>query len=195
MDKKETMENVQNTLGNIFTRSHLKKAAAGLLVCGILAGGGAWYHHQQKQVEHAQMLQARTTMIEAQAAQNNVALLDTDNIRTLTAQAIGVDETAITFQEISLLDKTQQPHKDDKEKEKEKKDHADKKHRAKNDTEKDASQASAQDYANLAANQTVSTTPAFQPIYKVSCKANNVKYNLRLDAVTGKVLHSSIEQK
>ena len=116
MDKKETMQQVQNTMGNIFTKSRLKKAGIGILLCGILAGGGAWYHHQQKQAEHAQLLQARTTMIEAQAAQNNVALLTADSIRSLSAQAIGVDETGITFQEISLLDGQQEKSKDKKDK-------------------------------------------------------------------------------
>lgn len=72
MDKKETMQTVQTTLGNIFSKSHMKKTGVGLLICGILAGGGAWYHHQQEQTEHARQLQARTTMIEAQAEQNNV---------------------------------------------------------------------------------------------------------------------------
>lgn len=192
MDKKETMQTVQTTLGNIFSKSHMKKAGVGLLICGILAGGGAWYHHQQKQTEHAQQLQARTTMIEAQAAQNNVALLDTENVRALSAQAIGIDETAITFQEISLLDNQQEEHKDKKEK----KDHEDKKHSSENAAKKEShAQPASQDYEALAAAQTETPAPAFQPVYKVSCKANNVNYSLRIDAVTGNVLQSKIGKK
>ena len=183
MDKKETMQQVQNTMGNIFTKSRLKKAGIGILLCGILAGGGAWYHHQQKQAEHAQLLQARTTMIEAQAAQNNVALLTADSIRSLSAQAIGVDETGITFQEISLLDGQQEKSKDKKDK----KEHEDKKHAVEKTSK---GEASAQDYEALPAAQTTAPVPAFQPIYKVSCKANNVKYSLRIDAVNRNILQS-----
>ena len=110
MDKKYLRQNLQNSLTNIFHKSYLKKACAGILICGLLAAGGTWYHHTQKQIEHAQLLQARTTMIEAQANQNNVALLDLSNIRSLTAQAIGIDENAITFREISLSEKKPYPN-------------------------------------------------------------------------------------
>ena len=51
-------------------------------------------------------------------------------------------------------------------------------------------EASAQDYEALPAAQTTAPVPAFQPIYKVSCKANNVKYSLRIDAVNGNILQS-----
>ena len=189
MDKKEMMKNAQTTLGSIFTKSRLKKVGIGILICGLLAGGGTWYQHQQKQAEHAQQLQARTMMLEAQAAQNNVALLPADSIRSLTAEAIGIDETAITFREISLKDNTIS-----NEKEKEKKDHADKKHSDKKDTKKALQKhPSSQDYESLAAEQASAAASAFQPVYKVSCRANNVKYSLRIDAVTGDVLYRSVQ--
>ncbi len=190
MNKTELMKNAQTTLGQIFTKKRLKKAGAGILICGILAAGAGWYHHQQKQAEHASILAARTTMIEAQASQNNVALLDTDSIRSLAAQAIGLDENTITFREVALSDASQQADS-----EKEKKGHGDKKHADKKSDKEQTVPTDSKDYENLAAKQTEAPAPIFRPIYKVSCKANNVKYNLHIDAVTGTVLHSNIEKK
>ena len=205
MDKKETMHMVQEKARGIFTPARLKKAGGCLLICAILAGGGAWYHHQQKQTEHAQVLQAKTTMIEAQAARNNIAILDTNTIRSLTAEAIGIDENNITYREISLSDKAL--HDNDKLKDHDKDKHKDKdkdKDKNKKSGEHEYSHPSSSDYNALAVQQTDTAdnaaapsarqqAPAFQPIYKVACKANNVKYDLRIDAVTGQILRSSVD--
>ena len=101
MDKKETMQQVQNTMGNIFTKSRLKKAGIGILLCGILAGGGAWYHHQQKQAYKEKKIQAMSQMIEAQAQAQNLTLIPEEKARALAAQAIGKDESSLSFSRIS----------------------------------------------------------------------------------------------
>ena len=201
MDKKETMHMVQEKARGIFTPARLKKAGGCLLICAILAGGGAWYHHQQKQAEDAQVLQAKTTMIEAQAARNNIAILDTNTIRSLAAEAIGIDENSITYREISLSDKALHDNDKDQHNDKDKDKHKDKDKKSK---EHKYHQPSAADYntlpdqqtdaANLSGTAAVQqTAPVFRPVYKVSCKANNVKYDVKIDAVTGQVLHSSID--
>ena len=46
------------------------------------------------------------------AAQNNLTLLDRNAIQALAAQAIGQEESAITYREIALMDASQQKHED-----------------------------------------------------------------------------------
>ncbi len=174
MEKKEIFHTMQEKAQGLFTRSRLKKAGALLLVCAALGGGGAWYHHQQEQLRHQQVLQARTAMIESIAAQNNLTLLDRNAIQALAAQAIGQEESAITYREIALMDASQQKHED--------------KSRHEDKHEKKSHRPEAQDYQQL--TDSAAQQPAFQPIYKVSCKSGNVKYSLRIDAVTGKILQS-----
>lgn len=102
-----------------------------------------------------------------------MSILDTENVRALSAQAIGIDETPSPSGNI-LLDNQQEEHKDKKEK----KDHEDKKHSSENAAkQKPHAQPASQDYEALAAAQTETPAPAFQPVYKVSCKANNVNYS------------------
>lgn len=189
MDKNDSQQNIKNKWKRIFTKKHFIQASAGLLFCGVLAAGGGWYHHQQEQAEHAQFLAAHTNMMEAQANKNNVALLDSATIRSLTAEAIGLDENTITFREITLLDIGQQGIAHEEERE-----HRDKKNAKKHSTKKQELPPTANDYTAVTAEQPAAPAPAFQPIYKVSCKANHVKYKLHLDAVNGTVLRCSMEE-
>ena len=195
-----SMETMKKHARSILTTARLKKAGAVLIICAVAAGGGSWYHHQQKQTEHAQIAQARTNMIEAQAAQHNMSLLDTDQIRSIAAESIGIDEGSITYREIALMD-TEAQHDDHKEK---KEHHKEKKHETEAAVENTDTNTAAQpkihkhpstdDYNALAESQAVPepSAPAFHPVYKVSCKASNVKYSLRIDAVTGQLLSSKI---
>ena len=43
------------------------------------------------------------------------------------------------------------------------------------------------------AAQAPAPQPMFHPVYKVKCYAENVKYKLRIDAVTGTVLSSKVD--
>ena len=194
---------------NIFTAARLKKAGACLGVCAVIAGGAAWYHHQQKQVEHAQIRDAQNQLIETQAAQHDLALLSTDTVRTLAADAIGIDETTITYRDISLMDKSQHIDSDKKDKKKDSKHKSEYKQKEHKEHQEEAASndgttsaephklhgtATADDYAAIAVPQTaaVPVESKFRPIYRVSCKANNVKYDLRIDAVTGQVLKCTV---
>lgn len=219
---KEVGVAAQETAKRIFTAAHLRKAGAALAVCAVLAGGGAWYHHQQEQVQHASVREARTTMITAQAAQRSLELLTPEQIRSLAAEAVGVDETSLTYKEISLIDavgsakeKAEKADKHDKhekhEKHNEEAEHEDyeppyaaPQPEAPAAQPTDAAAASAPampaihkhpgsaDYAALAQSQAQAAEPVFQPIYKVSCRADQVKYKLYFDAVTGQLLGSHI---
>ena len=219
---KEVGVAAQETARRIFTAAHLRKAGAALAVCAVLAGGGAWYHHQQEQVQHASVCEARTAMITAQAAQRSLELLTPEQIRSLAAEAVGVDETSLTYKEISLIDavgsakeKAEKADKHDKhekhEKHNEEAEHEDyeppyaaPQPEAPAAQPTDAAAASAPampaihkhpgsaDYAALAQSQAQAAEPVFQPIYKVSCRADQVKYKLYFDAVTGQLLGSHI---
>ncbi len=78
----------------IFTAKRLKIGAAILVVCAIAAAGGVWYYHQQKAERHAQLLQAQTRMVEYQAGQRQISLLDVSQIKAIAAQAVGRREAA-----------------------------------------------------------------------------------------------------
>ena len=157
-----------------------KKLAIGVLICAVVTGGiasgAAWYHHQQEQAAHEQRIQARTTMIQAQADQRSLALLDTNAIRSLTAQAIGQDETSITFREITLINAADPSEKNGKKDKKEKKEHRER------ITPVDLPEATAAE-----------PHTQFQPVYTVSCRVAPVKYKLQIDAITGTVLKSTVK--
>ncbi len=103
---KEELKNLSGKMqtlgGKIFTKSHFKKLGVFLVICAVAAGGGAYFVHQQKITKRLQVNEARTAMITAQATKSNISLLPENQIRTLAAQAIGQDESNITFREIYL---------------------------------------------------------------------------------------------
>ena len=179
-------------------KPYAKKASAILLIAAVVSGAGAWYIHGQKQERHAQKEQAWTTMITAQARQRSVTLLDESAVRSIAAEAIGQQETAITFRQISLRDMAQNEDHKQKMKHREhgKVREADS-YRPQmgdypepnalpvptpNDYQK-ITEAAKEAPAALASGET-----AFLPVYKVNCRVDQVKYKLRIDAVTGKVL-------
>ncbi len=179
-------------------KPYAKKASAILLIAAVVSGAGAWYIHGQKQERHAQKEQAWTTMITAQARQRSVTLLDESAVRSIAAEAIGQQETAITFRQISLRDMAQNEDHKQKMKHREhgKVREADN-YRPQmgdypepnalpvptpNDYQK-ITEAAKEAPAALASGET-----AFLPVYKVNCRVDQVKYKLRIDAVTGKVL-------
>jgi len=207
--EQEKKNMIQHKLQSVFSAQHLRKAGIGLLVCVVLAGGGLAYRHQQKQVEHAQVAQARTEMVAAQAKQHNLTILPEDAIRSLTADAIGVDGADITYKTVALIDQASFD-KDKKHGDSKKYDESKKHKISKNqDTsqsssvvnvaaETGASKNAPKRDGNNAATAAAETATApdgeagFQPVYAVSCQANNVKYKLLLDAVNGQVLTSKV---
>ena len=107
------------------TPKRLKKGAGCLLALAIVAGGGKVVLHQQKAQAHAQEAQARTEMLQNLAAQKNIQLVSTDQVKENIATTLGTDPSSITFQSVTLDDRKpgdKFPGKDDKE-HKEKKNH------------------------------------------------------------------------
>ena len=230
------MENkIMETAKGIFSAKNLKRAGIVAVIGAVLAGGGAYWHHGQEAAAKVRVAEARTQMLRQQADKAGLALLSEDTVRTLVADAIGVDETAITYRKVELTDNRakRMKHDDDKHKG----DHRDGDHRDQKDKHErkarrgdqpmDARQmpqpapegapsptapqqplaAPAPDAAMPASDaampapaapSTASAAPApspalFQPVYRVKCYANNVKYELILDAQSGAVLYREID--
>ena len=230
------MENkIMETAKGIFSAKNLKRAGIVAVIGAVLAGGGAYWHHGQEAAAKVRVAEARTQMLRQQADKAGLALLSEDTVRTLVADAIGVDETAITYRKVELTDNRakRMKHDDDKHKG----DHRDGDHRDQKDKHErkarrgdqpmDAKQtpqpapegapaaaapqqplaAPAPDAAMPASDAampapaapgTASAAPAanrtlFQPVYRVKCYANNVKYELILDAQSGDVLYREID--
>ena len=238
------MENkIMETAKGIFSAKNLKRAGIVAVIGAVLAGGGAYWHYGQEAAAKARVAEARTQMVRTQAEKEGFALLSENEVRTLVADAIGVDETAITYRRIDLtenrakgmkhgVDKHRGDHDDrDDDRDHDDRDHRDQKNKhdrkdRRGDRPVDARQtpqpapegapaaaapqqpvaAPAPDAAMPApdaaapapAPGTASADPAanrtlFQPVYRVKCYANNVKYELILDAQSGAVLYREID--
>lgn len=226
------MENkIMETAKGIFSAKNLKRAGIVAVIGAVLAGGGAYWHYGQEAAAKARVSEARTQMVRTQAEKEGRALLSENEVRTLVADAIGMDETAITYRRIELTenrakgmkhgdDKHKGDHRDgdhrDQKDKHERKDHRGDQPKAVHDRQMptldapapqqtspalapDAQQpaAPALDAASPAPG-TASAAPApnralFQPVYRVKCYANNVKYDLILDAQSGEVLYREID--
>ena len=240
------MENrIMETAKGIFSAKNLKRAGVGVALGAVLAGGGAYWHHGQEVAAEERVSEARTQMVRTQADKAGLALLSENEVRTLVADAIGMDETAIIYRRIDLTENRAKGMKHDGVRHRENHDdwdddwdHDDRDHRdQKNKHDRrerrgdhmadahgkqmlpqgaaapqqappvpapDAQQPMAVPSPNAAAPApapapgTVSAAPAphrtlFQPVYRVKCYANNVKYELILDAQSGAVLYREID--
>ena len=226
------MENrIMETAKGIFSAKNLKRAGVVAVLGAVLAGGGAYWHHGQEVAAKERVNEARTQMVRTQAEKEGLALLSEDAVRTLVADAIGVDETTITYRRIELTenrakgkrhdddkrkaDRRDGGHRDQKDKH-ERKDHRGDQPKAVHDRQMPAPDAPAPQQmppalapdaqqpavpapdAASPAPGTASAAPApnralFQPVYRVKCYANNVKYELILDAQSGAVLYREVD--
>lgn len=199
----------------IFTARNAKIAVTAIVICTVAGSGGAWYHHQQKQAYKEKKIQAISQMIEAQA--QNLTLIPEEKARALAAQAIGKDESSLSFSRISLIDLEGSKHEkgEDRHKEKDKKD---KKYRdKKQDREKDRTPAPgtarpddtagatgkgtapdtrpAPDVQPAATAPAAPATPAataFHPVYQIRASDGDIHYHILIDAVSGDILASRI---
>ena len=228
------MENrIMETAKGIFSAKNLKRAGVVAVLGAVLAGGGAYWHHGQEVAAKERVSEARTQMVRTQAEKEGFALLSEDAVRTLVADAIGVDETAVTYRRIELTENRAKGMKHDDDKHKgghregdhrdqkdkhERKDHRGDQPKDVHDRQMPAPDAPAPQQKPPAlapdAQQpavpapdaaipapvpgTASAAPApnralFQPVYRVKCYANNVKYELILDAQSGAVLYREID--
>lgn len=103
-----TQEKWQDTLvsikNKVCTARNAKIAAAFCIVCVVATAGGHYYLHQQHLARHAERVDAMVQMTKAQADQHNISLISEDQACAAAAQAIGKDESELTFKEIALFD-------------------------------------------------------------------------------------------
>ena len=197
------MENkIMETAKGIFSAKNLKRAGVVAVLGAVLAGGGAYWHHGQEVAAKERVSEARTQMVRTQAEKEGLALLSEDAVRTLVADAIGVDETTITYRRIELTenrakgkrhdddkrkaDRRDGGHRDQKDKH-ERKDHRGDQPKAVHDRQMPAPDAPAPQQ----------TPPALAPDAQQTAvpapDANNVKYELILDAQSGAVLYREVD--
>lgn len=109
-----TQEKWQDTLvsikNKVCTARNAKIAAAFCVVCVVATAGGHYYLHQQHLARHAERVDAMAQMTKAQADQHNISLISEDQAYAAAAQAIGKDESELTFKEIALFDMNSAKH-------------------------------------------------------------------------------------
>ena len=99
----ETNATGSRRLSRVFTKKRLGGLAA-VIALVLLAGGGATYYQQtQARAAHAQERAAMSQLNAIQAEKMGVTLLKEAQIRSIAANAIGQEETAVTFDEIDLM--------------------------------------------------------------------------------------------
>lgn len=188
-----------------------KKAGIAAVIIAVLGGAGSWYHHSQEKAMHLQQQQARTALVTAQASSRSLTLLDENAIRSITAEAIGQDETAITFKQIALTNAADARDGSKKDKERDKKggEHRDKREKGQPKDEQRGQEpqgpesrqqpdgnapadAPAPQGPDAQSPQQAMHAPDFRPVYRVNCNVGDVRYRVEIDAVSGKVLRASV---
>lgn len=103
MEQYNEKASVSSRLSRIFTKKRVGGLAA-VLALALAAGGGAsYYGHTQARAAHAQERAAMSQLSAIQAEKLGVTLLSEAQIRSIAADAIGQEETAVTFDEIDLM--------------------------------------------------------------------------------------------
>lgn len=97
----EKMNNVQNQAKGV-CKKYWKKGLAAALALAILGGAGAVYDVQQHKAERAARDAARSQLVASQAARENVTLISEDEAKAKAAEAVGIDESSLTFKSVGL---------------------------------------------------------------------------------------------
>ena len=221
-----TQEKWQDTLvsikNKVCTARNAKIAAAFCVVCVVATAGGHYYLHQQHLARHAERIDAMAQMTKAQADQHNISLISEDQACAAAAQAIGKDESELTFKEIALFDMNSAKHGpkdgrkgDRKEKPKAQDRKGDERGEQRGPEGMNAGRPGADAAAGATAKaaadgqadkQVIPMTPpqgqppqgampqnAFHPMYKVRITSGSVRYDVLVDATNGTVIHTEIE--
>ena len=201
------------------TPQRLKKGAGCLLVLAIAAGGSKIALHQAKAQSRAQEAQARTEMLQNMAAQKNIQLVSTDQVKENIASTLGTDPSSITFQSVTLDDwKPGEPGKDNKAFQKDRKNKKDKgqKKDSKKYKENDK-RAGRQDRQGTPDAQDQNgrnegregmqlqgfpqpqmakdaSADAFPGIYVARCEKDGMRYSFLVDAQSGQILHGQVHK-
>lgn len=193
------MEQQQSTskIKQVFTPKRIKIIVAILVVCAIAAGGGAWYQHQQKQERRAQIQAAQTRVVQYQADQQHVTLIDENKAKEIAANVIGKDAASLTFKEVKLENKWDDDDFRRGEHRNGKKDHG------QGQQPPQGAQAAPNPNAPAAlgpapaqapqAQQQPAPATQFLPVYDIEVRDGAVEYDIEINAVTGDVLQSKVD--
>ena len=201
------------------TPQRLKKGAGCLLVLAIAAGGSKIALHQAKAQSRAQEAQARTEMLQNMAAQKNIQLVSTDQVKENIASTLGTDPSSITFQSVTLDDrKPGEPGKDNKAFQNDRKNKKDKgqkqdskkykenDNRAGRQDRQGAPDAQGQNGRNEGREGMQlqgfpqpqmakdASADAFPGIYVARCEKDGMRYSFLVDAQSGQILHGQVHK-
>lgn len=103
MEQYNEKATVSSRLSRVFTKKRLGGLAAAVAIVLLAGGGATYYQHTQAHAAHAQERAAMSQLSAIQAEKMGVTLLSEAQIRSIAADAIGQEETAVTFDEIDLM--------------------------------------------------------------------------------------------
>ena len=199
-------------------KKYWKKGLAAVVVLALIGGAGVAIDIQREQSEHAAKAAARSQLVAAQAARENVTLISEDEAKAAAAEAVGIDESALTYKTVGLENLAMQGKDKNKDK-KEKSDKKSYKHAGEHDgwhenenhdddhgdghetawhdgDHSDEGMHEQGDHRRMpqgmmqdqANGQPQRPNFRFHPAYKIACEHGGVKYHVMVDAVSGQVM-------
>ena len=195
----KTGNSIMETGKKVFTARNLKKGASILILLAVVGAGGKYFLHQNTVEARNRADEARTTLLQNLAAQNNVQLASTEDVKNKVAQALGTDAAQVKFTSVNLIspeftrdggqgDKHERGDKHGVEHEREDKHEREEKYgRGDKHEREEKSDRGDQQPQQL---QRRSGAPL---LYSVKCTKDNVNYIFLVGAQDGKILRSSVE--
>lgn len=102
---KEVLQKTASWGRKTFTARRLKKGAGCVLALAVLCGAGKIAAHKARANARLQEGEARTTLLQSLAAQKNITLVSTDQVKEAVANTLGTDPSSVTFRSVQLEDK------------------------------------------------------------------------------------------
>lgn len=195
----KTGNSIMETGKKVFTARNLKKGASILILLAVVGAGGKYFLHQNKVEARNRADEARTTLLQNLAAQNNVQLASTEDVKNKVAQALGTDAAQVKFTSVNLIspeftrdggqgDKHERGDKHGVEHEREDKHEREEKYGRgdKHEREEKSDRGDRQP-------QQLQRRSGAPLLYSVKCTKDNVNYKFLVGAQNGKILRSSVE--
>ena len=195
----KTGNSIMETGKKVFTARNLKKGASILILLAVVGAGGKYFLHQNKVEARNRADEASTTLLQNLAAQNNVQLASTEDVKNKVAQALGTDAAQVKFTSVNLIspeftrdggqgDKHERGDKHGVEHEREDKHEREEKYGRgdKHEREEKSDRGDRQP-------QQLQRRSGAPLLYSVKCTKDNVNYIFLVGAQDGKILRSSVE--
>lgn len=102
MENNEKNTTSKTVSEKIFTKKNAKRAIAAIAIFAAVGGIGSYWHHQRAIAMHRERDQAETQMVASQAEQSGITIISEDEAKAAAAEAIGLTESDLTFDNVSL---------------------------------------------------------------------------------------------